>query len=65
MVKDTMVTDQISSGIGRFTARIVLDDRSRLPGRFFGRFATSATWPLTRVGDCLTRLPRDLLKEFQ
>jgi hypothetical protein len=43
MVKDTMVTDQISSDIGRFTARIVLDDRSRLPGRFFGRFATSAT----------------------
>jgi hypothetical protein len=23
--------------------RIVIDDRSRLPGRFFGRFATSAT----------------------
>jgi hypothetical protein len=22
--------------------RIVIDDRSRLPGRFFGRFATSA-----------------------
>ncbi|WP_274533973.1 hypothetical protein [Nitrobacter vulgaris] len=43
MVKDTMNTDQISSDIGRFTARIVLDDRSRLPGRFFGRFATSAT----------------------
>jgi hypothetical protein len=34
-----MVTDQISNDIGRFTARIVLDDRSRLPGRF----ATSAT----------------------
>jgi hypothetical protein len=42
MVKDRMVTDQISD-IGRFTARIVLDDRSRLPGRFFGRFAASAT----------------------
>jgi hypothetical protein len=23
--------------------RVVIDDRSRLPGRFFGRFATSAT----------------------
>jgi hypothetical protein len=22
---------------------VVIDDRSRLPGRFFGRFATSAT----------------------
>jgi hypothetical protein len=27
--------------------RIVIDDRSRLPGRFFGRFATSATSELT------------------
>jgi hypothetical protein len=43
MVKDAMVTDQISSDIGRFTTRIMIDDRSRLPGRFFGRFATSAT----------------------
>jgi hypothetical protein len=24
-------------------SRIVIDDRSRLPGRFFGRFTTSAT----------------------
>ena len=32
------------------TARqIVIDDRSRLPGRFFGRFATSATSELTRA----------------
>jgi len=23
--------------------RVVIDDHSRLPGRFFGRFATSAT----------------------
>jgi hypothetical protein len=38
-----MVTDHISSDIGRFMARIVIDDRSRLPGRFFGRFATSAS----------------------
>ncbi|ABA06037.1 hypothetical protein Nwi_2784 [Nitrobacter winogradskyi Nb-255] len=42
-IKDAMITDRISSDIGRFTARIVIDDRSRLPGRFFGRFATSAT----------------------
>jgi hypothetical protein len=26
-----------------FAAPIVIDDRSRLPGRFFGRFTTSAT----------------------
>jgi hypothetical protein len=29
--------------------RIVIDDRSRLPGRFFGRFATSATAELARA----------------
>jgi hypothetical protein len=29
--------------------RVVIDDRSRLPGRFFGRFATSATSELARV----------------
>jgi hypothetical protein len=28
---------------------VVIDDRSRLPGRFFGRFATSATSELTRA----------------
>jgi len=27
--------------------RVVIDDRCRLPGRFFGRFATSATSELT------------------
>jgi hypothetical protein len=27
----------------RRVERIIIDDRSRLPGRFFGRFATSAT----------------------
>jgi hypothetical protein len=27
--------------------RVVIDDRSRLPGRFFGRFATSATSDLS------------------
>jgi hypothetical protein len=30
-------------------SRIVLDDRSRLPGRFFGRFTTSATSELLRA----------------
>jgi hypothetical protein len=30
-------------------SRIVIDDRSRLPGRFFGRFATSATSELSRA----------------
>jgi len=29
--------------------RVVIDDRSRLPGRFYGRFATSATSELTRA----------------
>jgi hypothetical protein len=29
--------------------RVVIDDRSRLPGRFFGRFATSATSELPRA----------------
>jgi hypothetical protein len=29
--------------------RIVIDDRCRLPGRFFGRFATSATSELSRA----------------
>jgi hypothetical protein len=27
--------------------RVVIDDRSRLPGRFFGRFATAATSELS------------------
>jgi hypothetical protein len=30
-------------------APIVIDDRCRLPGRFFGRFATSATSELSRA----------------
>jgi hypothetical protein len=38
-----MVPAQTNMGIGRFITRIVIDDRSRLPGRFFGRFATSAS----------------------
>jgi hypothetical protein len=41
-----MVPDQTSI---EPTKRIVIDDRSRLPGRFFGRFATSATSELTRA----------------
>jgi hypothetical protein len=43
-----MVPDRTSASFG--TAQIVvIDDRSRLPGRFFGRFATSATSELTRA----------------
>jgi len=43
-----MVLDHTSAAFG--TARLVIiDDRSRLPGRFFGRFATSATSDLTRA----------------
>jgi len=37
-----MVLDRTNSA-GSRVAPIVIDDRSRLPGRFFGRFATSAT----------------------
>jgi hypothetical protein len=36
-----MVPDQTIAC--RPVAPIVIDDRSRLPGRFFGRFTTSAT----------------------
>jgi hypothetical protein len=43
-----MVLDRTSVTFG--TAQlVVIDDRSRLPGRFFGRFATSATSELTRA----------------
>jgi hypothetical protein len=43
-----MVLDRTSAAFG--TARLVIiDDRSRLPGRFFGRFATSATSELRRA----------------
>jgi hypothetical protein len=41
-----MVPDQTSIGLVK---RVVIDDRSRLPGRFFGRFATSATSELARA----------------
>jgi hypothetical protein len=43
-----MVLDRTSAAFG--TAQLVIiDDRSRLPGRFFGRFATSATSELRRA----------------
>jgi hypothetical protein len=42
MLESEMAPDQ-TSVICRYGARIVIDDRSRLPGRFFGRFMTSAT----------------------
>jgi hypothetical protein len=38
-----MVLDQTSI----VCRRVVIDDRCRLPGRFFGRFATSATSELS------------------
>jgi hypothetical protein len=43
-----MVPNQTSNGC-RLVAPFVIDDRSRLPGRFFGRFATSATSELSRA----------------
>jgi hypothetical protein len=43
-----MVPDQTSTAF-LIVSRIVIDDRSRLPGRFFGRFATSATSELSRA----------------
>jgi len=42
-----MVPDQTSIAC-RLAAPIVIDDRCRLPGRFFGRFMTSATSGLPR-----------------
>jgi hypothetical protein len=44
-----MVPDPSSISIGLLVTRVVIDDRSRLPGRFFGRFATSATAELRRA----------------
>jgi hypothetical protein len=43
-----MVPDQPSIAC-ELAGRIVIDDRSRLPGRFFGRFTTSATSGLPRA----------------
>jgi hypothetical protein len=47
VLENKMVPDQtIACGL---VSRIVIDDRCRLPGRFFGRFTTSATSELPRV----------------
>jgi hypothetical protein len=43
-----MVPDQTSIAC-QFAAPIVIDDHRRLPGRFFGRFTTSATSGLARA----------------
>jgi hypothetical protein len=48
VLENKMVPDQTSIAC-RLAARIVIDDRCRLPGRFFGRFTTSATSGLTRA----------------
>jgi hypothetical protein len=48
VLENEMVADQTSIASGT-ASRIVIDDRSRLPGRFFGRFATSATSELARA----------------
>jgi len=40
-----MVLDQANM----LRRRVVIDDRCRLPGRFFGRFATAATSELARA----------------
>jgi hypothetical protein len=48
MLEAKMVPDQTSTAAG-IVSRIVIDDRSRLPGRFFGRFTTSATSELVRA----------------
>jgi hypothetical protein len=48
VVQNKMVPDQTSIGC-LIVSRIVIDDRCRLPGRFFGRFATSATSELSRA----------------
>jgi hypothetical protein len=47
VLENRMVPDQTIAC--RRVAPIVIDDRSRLPGRFFGRFATSATSELIRA----------------
>jgi hypothetical protein len=48
VIEGDMVPDQTNIAC-RCVAPIVIDDRSRLPGCFFGRFATSATSELTRA----------------
>jgi hypothetical protein len=47
VLENRMVPDQTIAC--RLVSRIVIDDRSRLPGRFFGRFTTSATSGLARA----------------
>jgi hypothetical protein len=47
VLETKMVPDQTIAC--RLVSRIVIDDRSRLPGRFFGRFTTSATSGLARA----------------
>jgi hypothetical protein len=48
VLENQMVPDQTNLPC-QIVAPIVIDDRSRLPGRFFGRFATSATSELSRA----------------
>jgi hypothetical protein len=48
MLETKMTPDQTSATSG-IVSRVVIDDRSRLPGRFFGRFTTSATSGLARA----------------
>jgi hypothetical protein len=48
VLENNMVPDQTSIASG-IASRIVIDDRCRLPGRFFGRFTTSATSGLSRA----------------
>jgi len=48
MLEMKMAPDQTSATSG-IVSRVVIDDRSRLPGRFFGRFTTSATSGLARA----------------
>jgi len=47
VVENEMVADQTITC--QLVSRIVIDDHSRLPGRFFGRFATAATSELSRA----------------
>jgi hypothetical protein len=42
VLENNMVPDETSFAC-QLPELIVIDDRSRLPGRFFGRFTTSAT----------------------
>jgi len=48
MLEAEMVLNHASAACG-VVRRIIIDDRARLPGRFFGRFTTSATSGLARA----------------